>query len=96
MLEKEERFERKTLFQNVLAEVEKYLKTYEDTYGMLIMEEYKQYCATLGREISVIRGNKTLCGTAIDIAKTGDLIIKTPDGEVMNINSGEVTVQGIY
>ena len=96
MLEKGERFERKTLFQNVLAETEKYLKTYEDTYGIFIMEEYKKYCATLGKEVSVIRGNKTLCGTAVDIAETGDLIIRTSDGEMLNIHSGEVTVQGIY
>ena len=87
---------RKELFCHVLAEVERYLMDYSQNYGIYVIDEYKKYCATLGRTVSVIRGNQHISGEAVDIAETGDLIVRCADGRQFNINSGEVTVQGIY
>ncbi len=95
-LEKGIAIDRKELFRQVLTEVEKYLNDYSENYGIYVIDEYKKYCATLGRNVCVVRGNHTIQGKAVDIAETGDLIILTDDNQKININSGEVTVQGIY
>ena len=96
MLEKGTKIDKTALFCFILAETEKYLNDYIQNYGIYIIDEYKKYCATLHRKVSVVRGRNTIQGTAVDIAETGDLIIKCADGKLMNIHSGEVTVQGIY
>ena len=95
-LEKGVFIDRKELFRQVLTEVEKYLNDYAENYGIYVIDEYKKYCATLGRNVCVIRGKQTIQGKAIDIAETGDLVIFTSNNQKININSGEVTVQGIY
>lgn len=60
------------------------------------VEHFKEICATMGRLVTVQRGNNTISGTAYDISPEGELIIRTEDGKDVVINSGEVTVQGIY
>lgn len=84
------------LFKNVLFEVEKYIDSYLLNLDTEILGEYKKLCATLGRNVEVIRGNQRLIGEAVDVGDAGDLIIKTETGEKIFVNSGEVTVQGIY
>lgn len=61
-----------------------------------IVNEYKSLCATLGREVTVQRydtGN--IIGIAKSITDSGELVI-TVNGKDFVVNSGEVTVQGIY
>lgn len=84
------------LFKNVLFEVEKCIDSYLLNLDTEILGEYKKLCATLGRNVEVIRGNQRLIGNAVDVGSAGDLIIKTETGEEIFVNSGEVTVQGIY
>ena len=60
------------------------------------MENFKKLCATLGRNVSVQRGERTLTGKAVDITPMGELVIETENHAKVNISSGEVTVQGIY
>lgn len=88
--------DRVELFKNVLFEVENYIDSYLLKLDTEILDEYKELCATLGRNVEVIRGNQRLIGKAIDIGSTGDLVIETETGQKVLVNSGEVTVQGIY
>lgn len=60
------------------------------------MQLYKSMCATIGREVSLTRGWEKLLGTAIDITADGELVVKLKNGKKIMVNSGEVTVQGIY
>lgn len=60
-----------------------------------MIEEIKKQCATIGREVTVYIGNKIITGIAVDILPSGELVVKN-DKEQIIVNSGEVTVQGIY
>lgn len=73
-------------------------KHYSDIIGGIsenTVDIYKNLCATLGRNISVIRGGREICGQAVSINRKGELVTEQ-NGETITVNSGEVTVQGIY
>jgi BirA family biotin operon repressor/biotin-[acetyl-CoA-carboxylase] ligase len=48
--------------------------------------------STLGRNVKVTSGKETFIGLAVDIDEEGRLILKTPDGSVRTISSGDLTV----
>lgn len=52
-------------------------------------------CATLGREVSVIRGDCARTGYAETIADDFSLVVRWPDGTRAQISSGEVSVRGL-
>lgn len=61
-----------------------------------LMDLYRADCITLGKEISVIRGNSQISGTAIFLENDGSLIVRTNTGEQIRVDSGEVQVRGLY
>ena len=65
-----------------------------DTSAML--DRYRRDCITLGQEISLVRGGEVRHGTALDIDGAGALIVRFPDGQCETVNSGEVSVRGMY
>lgn len=64
----------------------------------ITMEEYKKNCLTLGSRVRIlyVHDEKTDTGKCIDLLSDGSLIVLKDDGEVINVNSGEVSVRGIY
>lgn len=60
------------------------------------LDEYTSMCATINRSVSFRRGERTLSGVAVGIESNGELKVMLQDGAICNVNSGEVTVQGIY
>jgi len=61
-----------------------------------ILNRYRSDCMTLGKEISLVRGNEIRHGTAVDIDSEGALMVRFPDGTCETVNSGEVSVRGMY
>lgn len=63
-----------------------------------VMDEYKKKCLTLGKRVRILYADKdkSETGECVDIADDGTLIIKKDDETLMNVNSGEVSVRGIY
>ena len=61
-----------------------------------MLRRYKQDCVTLGKEISLVRGEQISHGLALDIGDNGDLIVRFSDGHVGAVSSGEVSVRGMY
>jgi len=62
-----------------------------------ILEAYRKDCITLGREISLLRlGEEVRHGRAIDMDDEGALIVEFSDGHRECVNSGEVSVRGMY
>ena len=86
--------DRTEFFKEVLFYTEKCIDCYLENH--IILEDYKVLCATLGRNITVIRGKNVLKGIAEDISESGDLIVTDENRNKVLVNSGEVTVQGIY
>ncbi len=60
------------------------------------MARYRTHCMTVGREIRVVRGNQERFGRAISIDDDGGLLVEYQDGETATVNSGEVSVRGMY
>ena len=59
------------------------------------LNHYRRDCITLGKEISLVRGDEIRHGTALDIDEEGALIVKFPDGRTETVNSGEVSIRGM-
>lgn len=61
-----------------------------------ILNRYRKDCITLGKEISLVRGEEIRHGTALDIDADGALLVRLFDGNTEIVNSGEVSVRGMY
>ena len=61
-----------------------------------ILEDYRKDCITIGKEISVVRGEIIRYGQALDVDAEGALIVKYKDGTLETVNSGEVSIRGMY
>lgn len=88
-LETKRRIDRLALLSAILEQIEYWLSVDTDA----LMKEYKAHCVTLQKEVTVSTG---LCGTAVDIAKNGELIVRDELGALHSLNSGEVSISGMY
>ena len=61
-----------------------------------ILEQYRKDCITIGQEISLVRGDEIRHGRALDVDREGALVVLFPDGHTEAVNSGEVSVRGMY
>ncbi len=61
-----------------------------------ILERYRAHCATLGSQVSVVRGDSVRHGLALSIDEEGALVVQFPDGSREAVNSGEVSIRGMY
>lgn len=90
------KWSRATVLQAILREMEELLHRQEEKGTGAVLAEYRENCVTLGKPVSTQRGNIRLSGIAEDITDTGELIVRQSNGSQLIINSGEVSVQGIY
>ncbi len=74
---------------DLLIAFEKYLCTAN------MIEKYKKYCVNIGKTVKIIGSGGEYTAEAVDIGENGNLIIKTKSGYAA-INSGEVSVRGVY
>jgi BirA family transcriptional regulator, biotin operon repressor / biotin---[acetyl-CoA-carboxylase] ligase len=58
-----------------------------------ILQQWKQFSVTLGREIRAAVGDSIIEGTAIDITSSGALVVSTPSGELHTLVGGEVSIR---
>lgn len=61
-----------------------------------LLRQYRADCITLGKEVSLVRGEEVRYGTALDIDPDGALIVRFADGHLEAVNSGEISVRGMY
>ena len=61
-----------------------------------ILARYRKDCMTIGREISLVRGDEIRHGKALDVDIQGALVVEFSDGHTENVASGEVSVRGMY
>ena len=61
-----------------------------------MMAQYRKDCITVGREISLVRGDEIRHGLAVDVDEEGALVVRFDDGHIETVNSGEVSVRGLY
>lgn len=75
-----------------LSQMDSQLFSHKDA----IMMQYRADCITLGRDISLVRGDDIQYGHALDITDDGALLVRFSDGSTAAVNSGEVSVRGMY
>ena len=61
-----------------------------------LLDRYRADCITLGQEISLVRGDSVRYGKALSVDDEGALVVAFSDGTVEAVNSGEVSVRGMY
>ena len=72
---------------------EKFMET-EDLSGL--MEAYNSLLVNRGREVKILEPGHEYEAVAMGINETGELIVKTADGQEKEIFAGEVSVRGVY
>ena len=60
------------------------------------MRRYRSDCVTIGQPISLLRGDAVRHGTALDLDAQGGLVVQFDDGHLETVNSGEVSIRGMY
>ena len=61
-----------------------------------ILGRYRSDCMTLHRDVVLVRGEEKRYGHAVDIDESGALVVRFADGTVEAVNSGEISVRGMY
>ncbi len=61
-----------------------------------LMDTYRSRCITLGQEVSIHRGDTVTQGKAVDMDNDGALAVRLPDDSLVTVNSGEVSIRGLY
>jgi len=61
-----------------------------------LLRRYRADCITIGQDISLVRGDSVRYGRALDVDDEGALVVAFPDGVTEAVNSGEVSVRGMY
>lgn len=61
-----------------------------------IMDRYRRDCVTIGKEVSVIGWNTRRNGKALQVQDDGNLLVQYDDETTESVNSGEVSVRGLW
>ena len=61
-----------------------------------MLAQYRRDCVTLGKDISLLRGDFVRHGYALDVDDAGALVVRYEDGQLEHVSSGEVSVRGMY
>lgn len=85
----------------IIGRVLWYLETYYDIFLQTsdmsqLKDEYMGAMVNRNREVSVLEFSGTWNGVAIGINCDGELMVRTADGTVREVGSGEVSVRGVY
>ena len=88
--------DREKLINCIVDKFEVYYKMLTDQRLDDIIAEYKKHCANIGKKVTFVYKNENVQATATDITPTGELVAQKDDGTTITVNSGEVSVKGIY
>ncbi|MEY8337439.1 biotin--[acetyl-CoA-carboxylase] ligase [Lachnospiraceae bacterium 62-35] len=96
-LEKGEHVSRSVVAAAVMEAFEQYYACYEKTGDLsLLADEYNGMLVNRGQEVKVLAAKGDYTGISQGIEEDGRLLVKTRDGKVRRITSGEVSVRGVY
>lgn len=94
-IETGKKLSRSSIIAQVLTEFEPLYQSFLNNGLSEILEEYKSYCVTLNSYVTVTYQGNSIQGICRDILPDGSIVIDTGN-ERLIINSGEVSVRGIY
>jgi len=62
----------------------------------VMLEAYRASCITLDTDVSVVQADSVRHGHALTVNEQGALVVRFPDGHTEAVNSGEVSIRGMY
>lgn len=86
--------DRAAVISSMLTALQNMWENLENVQSILL--RYRKNCITIGQEISLVRGDNISHGLALDVDESGALIVRFDNGQVQTVNSGEVSVRGMY
>lgn len=95
-LESGKKTDRNDFFRCVIRKLDEVISSYLVSFSPVDLSDFRSLCATLGQTVSLERNHCTVTGTAVDLTPSGELIIRDSSGKEWIVNSGEISVQGIY
>ena len=60
------------------------------------VQAFSEKCLTVGRDIQILRGGEAIPAKAVGIGPDAELLVEYPDGMRGAVDSGEVSVRGLY
>ena len=61
-----------------------------------LLNRYRADCINLQQDVVLLRGEEKRYGHALDIDENGALVVRFTDGSTEAVNSGEISVRGMY
>ena len=95
-LENDKLYSREVIIKQILNLFEKYYAEFLENGIASFIDEYRSLCVTLGKTVAIYENDVSYKAQAIGISDTGALEIVAEDGNRRIIESGEVSVRGIY
>jgi BirA family transcriptional regulator, biotin operon repressor / biotin---[acetyl-CoA-carboxylase] ligase len=86
----ERTFSRVALLKAWLEEFEALYESFLSRGFPGILQEWKKHAVTLGREVAVRQGARTIQGQAVDVDADGALLVVQRGGEIVRVLSGEL------
>lgn len=93
-LETGKKWQREEVINRIMEEFWKIYDEFLSGNFAKIRREYMRVCATLRREVCIVKGEETIVARAVDITENGELVVEK-DGKRFPVNSGEVSVRGL-
>jgi BirA family biotin operon repressor/biotin-[acetyl-CoA-carboxylase] ligase len=66
------------------------------TVPKAFLPQYRTDCITVGQYISLLRSDEVRHGVALDVDEQGALVVRFDDGHIEAVQSGEVSIRGMY
>ncbi len=94
-IEENKVFDRSEIIASILNAFEKNYNIFLESGFSALKEKYEKSCITLGKEVEIITPKKSYTAFSVGVDENGCLIVEN-DGKREIINSGEVSVRGLY
>ena len=62
----------------------------------VMFRQYRRDCVTVGQDVSILQGDSVRHAHALNVDEEGALVVRYSDGTIEAVNSGEVSVRGMY
>lgn len=83
------------IVKEIFCQFELLYKKYLEDDKEEVLKVCRDYSAVIDKDIYVIRNNEKELARCIDINEEGNLVVKSEDGEIKEIISGEVSIRGV-
>lgn len=91
------RVSRMSLIVHVMKAFEKYYGIFRDTLDLSgLREKYESLLVNRDREVRVLDPGGDFAGVSRGINNAGELLVELPDGKLVTVYAGEVSVRGVY